>query len=539
MGLFDKLSDSVKKVANNASQVVGNISSQQTQRETAQNKGEHTIYEAFSPIYGRGVKYVFTENSLIYGGTEYPYSGLSEITMVNAPQPLTNGVAQVNASGKVLTLAYDYNQRDRFAEILTYANEQINSAKGNTKKYKYILQTQQGTKLEVYEDYLHLYYVPNGMSSLIQNSMRGGAVEVIMQFNEVSIELHTGKEENSFNLIINYQQQEYVMTLPQDKTETAKDIIAYITEAQTTISTESPEPVGFKDTWKAEKGYARNFTLCGEAFDVTEDMDLFNTYRLKFKEYARSCTDCARQEFDKKVKNLVTYLEFFPRIYGYYMTAMCDKAMQILVAEGIWTVTGSSFLEDHVKDFHLAMDDVEVTIDSVALTVEQNQSAVSGVMSIIPNVRGGGFGLKGAIKGIAGATAFNVVRDSMESSLVNGAATLNQAQQAELYNRVNHDILFENVNADYWNVFISLAYTLKTNGQNIWWISDEDSQLANNIFHNISNPNFPQEQLVPVFIQILKTNPYNEDYIKFMLKRFGKTEETEAIKNYFGYTDLT
>ena len=31
---------------------------------------------------------------------------------------------------------------------------------------------------------------------------------------------------------------------------------------------------------------------------------------------------------------------------------------------------------------------------------------------------------------------------------------------------------------------------------------------------------------------------YNVDYYKFMISRFGETEETSTIKDYFGYADL-
>ena len=54
----------------------------------------------------------------------------------------------------------------------------------------------------------------------------------------------------------------------------------------------------------------------------------------------------------------------------------------------------------------------------------------------------------------------------------------------------------------------------------------------------MSNPNFPQDKLLDVFLDILKTNPYKAEYHKFMISRFGENEETTAIKNYFGYTDF-
>ena len=65
-----------------------------------------------------------------------------------------------------------------------------------------------------------------------------------------------------------------------------------------------------------------------------------------------------------------------------------------------------------------------------------------------------------------------------------------------------------------------------------WWLTNETTQQANNIFQNMSNPNFPQDKLLDVFLDILKTNPYNTEYHKFMLSRFGEQYVTERV----GYT---
>ena len=112
------------------------------------------MYEVFTVAFGMGKKFVITESSLIYGTEEYTYSKLTPIRIVNPPSPLLNGVASTVANGKELILAFDGNQKDRFVKAMTYANEQIDLANGTVRKYKYLLQSEQGTKIEVYEDYI-------------------------------------------------------------------------------------------------------------------------------------------------------------------------------------------------------------------------------------------------------------------------------------------------------------------------------------------------------------------------------------------------
>ena len=72
----------------------------------------------------------------------------------------------------------------------------------------------------------------------------------------------------------------------------------------------------------------------------------------------------------------------------------------------------------------------------------------------------------------------------------------------------------------------------------MWWISDEQAQQAKGIFQNLSNPNFPPDQLTPMFIEILKSNPYRKEYHQYMVSRFGDNSETSEIKKYFGFSNL-
>ena len=93
---------------------------------------------------------------------------------------------------------------------------------------------------------------------------------------------------------------------------------------------------------------------------------------------------------------------------------------------------------------------------------------MSGILGNIPRLVGGGFGTAGAVKGIAKAEIFNTVMDAVESNVVSGAASLNNAQQEELYGQIMPDGLFVRVYDDYWNTYSLLINILNNNGENIW-----------------------------------------------------------------------
>lgn len=357
----------------------------------------------------------------------------------------------------------------------------------------------------------------------------GATVKKIIMFDDLSV-----VQLLADSLAIN----ENSIPISQQNMETAKEIVAYIEEYRNSEKNNAQPQQDEREPWEPIEGTAKTFPLAGGVLQVSEAMDVFNTYRLRFRELASKYADQAEKEYNGKVRDLVTFMEFFPRIYGYYLAPLIHTATDILVSEEVWTVTYDSLMEQHMGDFHLAFDDINTIIESMALTMEQNAQSVANIMSFVPNLVGGGFGVKGAIKGIAGATAFNVVRDGLESSAMNNAMNLKPAQQQELYQCINPSVLFGRVFTDYWRVFLTLVWTLNQNGRNIWWPTDESTNQAENIFQNLSNPNFPKDKVLNVFLDILKTNPYDVDYQKFMVNRFGETDEVSAIRNYFGYTDF-
>lgn len=282
---------------------------------------------------------------------------------------------------------------------------------------------------------------------------------------------------------------------------------------------------------------SKTFSVQGRSLEIPENLDVFNNYRLMFRRLASDITDDLAQEYDRTIFNVDTFLTNFPNLYNSHLEILIKKAVDILISEGIWTVTCDSFRSQHINDFHLAVDDYEIMVESFNLTIQANQQRKANAWSYVPNLIGGGFGISGMLKGIATATAFNAIRDGIEASSISNA-NVTPEQRIELYNRLNRPLLRERIFTDFWRVFLSLVWTLNQNGKSIWWPTEETTNQAANIFTNITNPNFPQDKILDVMIQIIQTNPYNIEYYKYLIQKFGETDEIIALKNYFGYTDF-
>lgn len=529
MALWDKINKAKEKI-------VGGISG------TSNDESTKSIHDEFTPQLGSvtGKKTTFRENDLLHGAESYPYSQLSPIQLVNKPtSQLMQGVAQVaTADLKTLTLVFTYNQTDRFLKAMTYANEQIALAHGNTVKYKFLLQSLEGSKLEVYDDYALMYYLKTVFKSIIENSMRAGATMVVMYFADMDIQYAPAATAGRYQVVVVHGKETYTLELGAADQTLIENAIDYITEANQSGKPVFREPEALKNALTPATGEGKTFTLCGNELQIPQEMDVFNSYRLTFRKLAVDCAECVKAEFEKRINNLNTYIQIFPNLYRHYLDLMIGKAMEIMVAEGVWSATTESFSKEHTENFHLVAADIFTTMQSIEATMQANQQATKNMIKEVTRFADN-IGLNKNRSGNATIERIsNMPGNIARKAAIQSAASINLAQQIELYNRINHDILFEHVFLDYWCVFLTLVAHLKIAGKDIWWAADEVTEHANNIFANLKNPAFPKDKLVTVYIEILNTQPYNKDYYTFMVSQFGDNAETAAIKDYFGYSDL-
>lgn len=115
------------------------------------------------------------DDAIVYGQDYIPFEDIDTITLVTAPTPLTNGVAQMYAYGKVYMLVYVFKDRERAIHALDYAKRCIEAAHGVEKGYLYSLSAHTGTTLEVYDTYLILNFMrTGGFATVTANVYSGG-----------------------------------------------------------------------------------------------------------------------------------------------------------------------------------------------------------------------------------------------------------------------------------------------------------------------------------------------------------------------------
>ena len=195
-----------------------------------------------------GKAWAVTDDALIYAGTKIPFSDLASINLVTTPTtPLTNGVAQAVYGGKVCTLAFKYADKARAHSAIDFIKSKVDEAHGVVKNYRYKLLSHTGSYLEVYDDYVMLYFMPVG--SLLGNIARGGVTGgkkiafsdiTSIQFKEPSgmsvgfIQFsYAGSTESKAGVIAAVNDENSIVFQP-DQLPLAREILSFIEEGRKT-----------------------------------------------------------------------------------------------------------------------------------------------------------------------------------------------------------------------------------------------------------------------------------------------------------------
>lgn len=542
MGYFDKLKDVAGKAMNATNSFAGAVNDatlgarhmfEGSNAEQSSQQHEYPFLGyIFYPGGGIGMKTTFFEEYIEHGGDKVPYSEIRTINVTHVTNNnLTNGTAQATLmSGKTMTFAVKTADMAPFLQAVGYANDKINQMHSGESGYRYGIQGNDGTAIEIYEEYMIIKTVDGGLVSKTSKDA--------ISFNKIETAMTASLSEQdvSFTIKIIGMEQPIQLAVPSYYGQKVLDTVSFILQRKEELHKEAEETINEAPVaWQSFSGEEKQFPLNGATLKVPAEMDLFNSYRLKFREAANEYAALAKEQYKKKVRDFDTFLMFFMEIYVPYLDKILQGGVDILIAESIWTETLDSFRTKHTNDYHMAIDDYNAMKSSLSLTDQNNQQAVDTVSGAVPTLRGGGFGFKGAMKGIAKAEAFNLVR-GMAVGAIKNATQVTPAQKAEIYGRINVDNLFNRVFIDYWNVYLTLVSCLNANGKSIWLPNSTAVTQAQNIAQNLSNPNFPQEQATNVTIQILTTCPYKVDFQKLLVNKFGQTDEVSAINNYFGYS---
>lgn len=500
----------------------------------------------FTAKWKMGTPFSITDSGLIYGGTVYSYSQLSPITLISAPaNSLLNGTAQVTVNhSTVLSLAYEYNQHQAFLQAMAYANEQINQLSANAQNYRYLMQAEDGSKVEVYDSYLVIYYSKSDLMSSLALTRQSLELSRTLTLDELlSVQYYAPDNGLSGSIsfldnILPQPDKKNTVTVSPANANVAQAIAAYLTECKASgTSTAQAEELPHMD-FELFQGEARSFSLEGITLDVPESFDALNAYRKNYIKLAMLCAERFKRQYRMQIHDYVSFTSTFPSLYADNMAPMLQYSMDALVAQGIWTVTQDTFLEAHKEKFGSANKDYQALVSAGLKTAEKNMVANAKATNMPRMGRTFTIGsFSDAVGNMFKKEAYNAVADYISEKTIKNTS-LNASQQWELYNRIDLNTLTLRVFCDYSNMWITLANTLIRNGHKLTERMRPNNESYASLFANLSNPHFPKDKIPQALVEMIQANPFNKSYYQFMKSQFGETAEVAAICDYFGFADL-
>ena len=146
-------------------------------------------------------------------------------------------------------------------------------------------------------------------------------------------------------------------------------------------------------------------------------------------------------------------------------------------------------------------------------------------------MQGGGFGFKGAMKGVAQAEAFNLGMGLL-GKYVSNQMKMTPEQKAAAFGAFKADVFFEEVYSDYYNSFLTLIHVLSQKGliKGVKVVTDD---TATTMINNLKNPMFPKERIPQSLATMISTYPFEKACFSLAEELLGNSSECVALREYF------
>ena len=283
----------------------------------------------------------------------------------------------------------------------------------------------------------------------------------------------------------------------------------------------------------------KKFNVLGYELNIPDELEVFNLYRNIFKKEAQKNAIEFRKEYREEVKKYDDL--YIASAKGENLiNKSVDKAIELLVLEGILTVDRQLFNKKYGEyiDFEVYYSIVRQQdklnnisdMQNYELQLKQAQRA---------RWQGGGFGVKGALKGAMTAGALNMGND-----LLHSIGDSNRRKQNERNISLEEEDIFRNpktlsaltqgVFNCTLNIFLGLMNELQENRKAQYVNIDSDGARA--VFNNILKykEKGSQEYIKGILECILK-NPYEFEFYEELLGGDHHKNEVIDLAVYFGY----
>lgn len=277
-------------------------------------------------------------------------------------------------------------------------------------------------------------------------------------------------------------------------------------------------------------GEEKLFCISGADIRFSAELDACFQYRKVFKEFAEFYTQRFKDRYQLLAKDYDSFVHYFPDIYAEGHIPIIAAACSILLTFGIFNINDKSFYDLHISKFASAANSY-VTVAGVEQERNLRAQASGEALGNAVQLRGGGFGLKGAMKGVAKAEAFNMGM-GLFGKLAENTMRMTREEKAQVFSKFNTELFFKEVFSDYYHVYLTMVRVLEENHilENVKIEKDEEYQ---SIINNLNNPMFPKDKMATALSQLIVNYPFEKDGYELLNNKYGDEDDAQELIRYF------
>ncbi len=278
------------------------------------------------------------------------------------------------------------------------------------------------------------------------------------------------------------------------------------------------------------EGCENIFNIGDSQVVISQQLDSLFKYRKKFKEFAEYYTEMFKFRYSMCVNDYDSLKNYCVDLLLEGMKPMGNRAYSLLLPFGIFNVTSDSFITKHHENFSEALDCFTAILGIEAAKNQRAQQMGNALGNSI-QMQGGGFGMKGAMKGVAKAEAFNMGL-GLFGKFVEHQSRMTQEEKAVVFSKINTETIFKAVFNDYYNVFLTLVQILSENRilNNVKVVQDEEFKT---VFGNLQNPMFPPAMFPNAICSMISNYPFEEQCYDILIKKLPNDNGAMELINYF------
>lgn len=246
-------------------------------------------------------------------------------------------------------------------------------------------------------------------------------------------------------------------------------------------------------------------------------------------------TQSTRKQMEALIKNNIPLLSKIENQYGSIDSCYKKYIAEDSTLKGLIEKLSSPESFFKMNQMGEALNAEYLRNVGLGITLEKKQSADSFGNKLGNSVRlqGGGFGLKGAAKGIAKAETFNFGMSAL-GKFVSHQLQMSDEEKAQIFSKFKEDVFFKEVYNDYLCTFFSMIQFLADNGI-LKQIYTKTGNEYNTMINNLKNPMFPKDKVGQLLADMISKYPFAQAEYELLINVYGENDETREIINYFNF----